>query len=33
MLRQYEKWRAERDQMTMEELIGEWESDEDWENG
>lgn len=29
MLRQYDKWRLERDQMTMEELIGEWESEED----
>lgn len=29
MLRQYDKWRLERDRMTMEELIGEWDSEKD----
>jgi len=29
MLRQYNKWLAERDGITREELIGEWESEEE----
>lgn len=29
MLRQHDKWLAERDRTTMDELIGEWESEED----
>jgi len=29
MLRQYDKWRLDRDRMTMEELIAEWESEEE----